>query len=238
MDDITNQSLMLDPSLNDVMQAAKGMSKPKHQHKKWSLKVLQHDQNNQCLWCNQVVDLLPSLLIPAESGGTPNSANVIAVCAGCKKTQGNTDPLGWCTSSPALQERRRNALELSLCHPVTESLKDRGTKQKRIRARWDHPRFGVLVWWGWHSIAVVWTAQTNVPPHVLALLRASGGGGVVSAGQWRGLSVPISKADVLKTLVDHNAHLRPIGMKDSMFEMGDTPHWFTPTNGIRAAVKK
>lgn len=232
MSEAAMDNLCLDPAVGQVIDAARRMPSLNKRLPAWALSIATHDQGRLCFWCSKPVPVLVAdRLIRCEAGGTNAPANVVAVCSQCRSKVGTGDPLAWCLGNPTKQERRHQALDLALCHPVVEALRDRGTKLKRLRARWDHPRFVCFLHRGWHASMLVWPAKAMLPAHLTALLRATGS--VERHGPWWAAVVPADKADaLLALLVEHNGLLRSVS-----FPGPPPPHWLHPASGVRAAVK-
>lgn len=238
MNEATMDNLCLDPSVPQVINAARNAKSLNKRLPPWLLSIATHDQAGRCFWCSKPgLALVADRLVRCEAGGTNAPANVVAVCLDCRSKVGTADPLAWCARDLAKQERRARALDVALCHPVSEPLKDRGTKLKRLRARWEHPRFTAFLHRGWHASTLVWPAKAMPPPHLMALLRASGS--VERHGQWWAAVVPADKADTaLAVLVEHNALLRTVEFLSlPELEAPPVPHWLNLASGVRAAVK-
>lgn len=238
MNEAAMDNLCLDPTVGQVIDAARRMKSLNKRLPAWALSIATHDQAGRCFWCSKAgLPLVADRLIRCEAGGTNAPANVVAVCSQCRSTVGTGDPLAWCLGNPAKLERRRQALDLALCHPASEPLRDRGTKLKRLRARWDHPRFVAFLHRGWHGSTLVWPAKALPPAHLVALLRATGS--VERHGQWWAAVVPAEKADaLLAPLVEHNGLLRSVSFPVlPELEAPPAPHWLRPVAGVRAAVK-
>lgn len=235
MSEATMDNLCLDPSVPQVIDAARNAKSLNKRLPAWALAIATHDQAGRCFWCSKPdLVLVADRLVRCEAGGTNAPANVVAVCLDCRCKVGTGDPLAWCKVALAKQERRRQALDLGLCHPVPEALRDRGTKLKRLRARWEHPRFTAFLHRGWHASTLVWPAKAMPPPHLVALLRSVGL--VERHGQWWAAVVPADKADaLLALLVEHNALLRTVSFPE--LEAPPAPHWLHLASGVRAAVK-
>lgn len=230
--------LRLDPTVPQVIEAARHAKSLNKRLPYWLLSIATHDQAGRCFWCsNPAPVLVADRMVRCEAGGTNAPSNVIAVCSACRSKVGTADPMAWCVRAPAKQERRCQALDLALCHPVSEPLKDRGTKLKRLRARWEHPRFTAFLHRGWRDATLVWPAKAMPPSHLGALLRSVGL--VERHGKWWAAVVPADKADsALAVLVEHNGLLRTVSFP-SFPELAapPAPHWLHQASGIKAAVK-
>lgn len=231
MNEATADTLCLDPTVGQVIDAARRMKSLNKRLPAWALSIATHDQAGRCFWCSKPgLVLVADRLIRCEAGGTNAPSNTIAVCVSCRSKVGTADPLAWCLGDPAKLERRHQALDLALCHSVSEPLRDRGTKLKRTRARWEHPRFVAFLHRGRHGSTLVWPAKAMPPAHLVALLRASGF--VERHAQWWAAVIPAERTDaLLALLVEHNALLRSVSSADS------EPHWLRLACGVRAALK-
>lgn len=231
-------TLCLDPAVGQVVDAARHMKPLTRRLPGWALSIATHDQGGRCFWCSKsVVPLVAAPLVRCGAGGTTSPLNVVAVCSACRSKVGTADPLALCHGDQAKQERRARALDLALCHPVVEALRDRGTKLKRLRARWEHPRFTALLHRGWHASTLVWPAKSMPPAHLVALLRATGS--VERHGQWWAAVVQADKADAaLAVLVEHNALLRSVVFPSlPELETPPAPYWLALCKGVKAAAK-